>query len=49
MPKGASGTVPVSINPAEWAQTPALGAMIVTLDNKAGEQEAALLPLALKP
>ena len=49
MPKGASGAVPVRINPAEWAQTPALGAMVVTLDNKAGKEEAALLPLELKP
>jgi len=49
VPVGASGTVPVSINPTEWAQTPALGTMIVTLDNSAGKGEAALLPLALKP
>jgi len=49
VPKGASGTVPVTINPTEWAQTPALGSMIVTLDNKAGAGEAALLPLALNP
>jgi hypothetical protein len=49
LPKGASGTVPVTINPTEWAQTPALGEMIVTLDNKAGAGEAALLPLQLNP
>jgi len=49
VPKGASGTVPVTINPAEWAQTPALGEMIVTLDNAAGKGEAALLPLTLTP
>src|SRR5262249_11280660 len=49
VPKGASGAVPVTINPAEWAQTPALGTMIVTLDNKSGKGEAALLPLALNP
>jgi minor extracellular serine protease Vpr len=49
VPVGASGSVPVSINPAEWAQTPALGSMVVTLDNKAGQEEAALLPLQLKP
>ena len=49
MPKGASGAVPITITPAEWAQTPALGTMIVTLDNKAGKEEAALLPLELKP
>jgi subtilisin family serine protease len=49
VPQGATGTDPVSINPSEWAQTPALGTMIVTLDNKAGAGEAALLPLQLKP
>jgi minor extracellular serine protease Vpr len=49
VPKGASVAVPVSINPTEWAQTPALGEMIVTLDNAAGKGEAALLPLALTP
>jgi hypothetical protein len=49
VPVGATGTVPVSINPTEWAQTPALGAMVVTLDNKAGKDEAALLPLELMP
>ena len=48
VPMGASGGVPVSIDPAEWALTPALGAMIVSLDNKAGKEEAALLPLELK-
>jgi hypothetical protein len=49
VPVGASGTVQVSINPAEWALTPARGAMVVTLDNKAGKEEAALLPLQLRP
>ena len=49
VPVGASLAVPVSINPTEWAQTPALGEMIVTLDNAAGKGEAALLPLALNP
>ena len=48
VPKGASGAIPITITPAEWAMTPALGAMVVTLDNKAGKEEAALLPLELK-
>jgi hypothetical protein len=48
IPVGAAGAVPVAINPAEWAQTPALGSMIVSLDNKAGTDEAALMPLELK-
>jgi hypothetical protein len=47
--KGESLAVPITINPAEWAQTPALGTMIVTLDNTAGQGEAALLPLVLNP
>jgi hypothetical protein len=46
---GGTATSSVSINPTEWALTPALGEMIVTLDNKAGKEEAALLPLELKP
>ena len=46
--RGASGDVPVEITPAEWAQTPALGVMIVSLDNKAGKEEATLLGLILK-
>jgi minor extracellular serine protease Vpr len=36
-------TVPVSINPAEWAKTPALGLMVVTEDNKAGREQAQLI------
>ncbi len=35
-----TATVPISRNAAEWALTPALGLMIVTLDNKAGTDEA---------
>ena len=40
VPPGGTATEPISINPAEWALTPALGLMIVTLDNKAGTEEA---------
>jgi minor extracellular serine protease Vpr len=47
VPTGASGGVPVTINPTEWAQTPALGVMVVSLDNRAGKDEAALLGLEL--
>jgi minor extracellular serine protease Vpr len=46
---GGSATVPITVNPTEWALTPALGVMAVSLDNKAGQDEAALLPLQLKP
>jgi minor extracellular serine protease Vpr len=40
---GASATSNVSINAAEWAMTPALGAMVVTKDNKNGKDEATLI------
>jgi hypothetical protein len=43
VPVGASGTVPVSIDRTEFASTPALGLMIVVLDNSAGRGEALLL------
>ena len=41
----ATATEPVSINAAEFAQTPALGIMSVTQDNKAGADEADLVKL----
>ena len=41
-PNGTA-TEPISINPTEWALTPALGLMIVTQDNKAGADEAQLI------
>jgi len=44
---GATATTPVTINPAEWALTPALGSMVVSTDNKAGKDEAQLLGLSL--
>ena len=37
---GGTATEPISINAAEWALTPALGLMIVTLDNRWGTDEA---------
>lgn len=43
VPAGGSVSVPVSIDAAEWASTPALGSMIVTLDNYAGARQAMLL------
>jgi hypothetical protein len=42
---GAVEFVPVALDPAEQAITPALGHMIVTLDNRSGSREAALIPL----
>ncbi len=45
---GGSVSVPISINAAEWALTPALGSMFVTLDNKGGKEEATLLEVKPK-
>jgi subtilisin family serine protease len=45
----ATATTPVSIDPAEWANTPALGLMIVVLDNPSGTAEARLLPVSSNP
>ncbi len=36
--------VPLSINAAEWPNSPALGVMIVSRDNFSGDQQAQLLP-----
>lgn len=41
---GGAASIPVSIDPAEWAQTPALGLMVVTPDNFSGAAQAHLLP-----
>ena len=40
----ATVTVPISVNPAEFGTTPALGVMIIAQDNKNGAPEARLLP-----
>ncbi len=40
----ATVAVPISIDPAEFGMTPALGVMIVAQDNRNGAQEARLLP-----
>jgi len=40
---GASASVPVSIDQKEFARTPALGAMVVSLDNMTKDDEQALL------
>jgi minor extracellular serine protease Vpr len=39
----ATATVPVAVDPAEWARTPALGLMVVTEDNRAGAPQARLI------
>jgi minor extracellular serine protease Vpr len=38
-------SVVISVNSAEAAKTPPLGVMVVTFDNKAGKDEAELIPL----
>jgi minor extracellular serine protease Vpr len=47
VPVGGSAMVPITITPTEWALTPALGVMVVSLDNRAGRDETELLPLRL--
>jgi minor extracellular serine protease Vpr len=44
---GASASTTITINPTEWAKTPALGVMILATDNKAGADEALEIPLSL--
>ena len=39
----ATATVPVTVDPVEWAKTPALGLMVVTEDNRAGAPQARLI------
>ena len=46
-PGGAAGAT-VSVN-AEWANTPALGLMVVAPDNKSGASQALLLPAVSPP
>jgi subtilisin family serine protease len=43
---GASATTDVTINAAEWAQTPARGLMVIQQDNASGELEAKLIPMS---
>lgn len=42
---GGAGSVPISVDPVEWALTPAKGIMVHTLDNKSGAEEAQLIPV----
>jgi minor extracellular serine protease Vpr len=45
---GASANNLVSIDPAEWALSPAKGLLIVTADNKSGAKEADLIEIPKK-
>jgi minor extracellular serine protease Vpr len=47
-PGATDATTPISVNSAEWARTPALGLMVVTLDNKSGGDEAQLIKVEVK-
>jgi minor extracellular serine protease Vpr len=40
----AFATTTVTIDPAEWKLTPALGLMVVVQDNRAGERQAQIVP-----
>jgi minor extracellular serine protease Vpr len=43
---GGSVNVPITVDPVEFAKTPALGVMVVTEDNAAGSSQAHLLGLS---
>lgn len=43
VPPGVSGAVPVAIDPVQWASAPALGLMVVSVDNASGPAQAQLL------
>jgi hypothetical protein len=47
-PGGSDTSNGIAVNSAEFALTPALGLMVVTLDNASGEPEAQLIDLKLK-
>jgi minor extracellular serine protease Vpr len=46
---GKSATLPLSVNVALQATTPSLGWMIVSLDNRNGAAQAALVPVGKLP
>jgi subtilisin family serine protease len=46
---GASASLPISVTPALQATTPALGWMVVSLDNANGAAQAALIPVGKVP
>ena len=43
---GGSASTDVTINPTEWALTPARGLMVVVTDNASGEAEAELIEMS---
>lgn len=48
VPPGGEASTTISINPAEWALTPAMGIMVVGVDDKAGQEEADTVAMGLK-
>jgi subtilisin family serine protease len=47
-PGGSDASNAIAVDSAEWALTPALGLMVVTLDNANGDSQAQLIPVKLK-
>jgi len=47
-PGGTDTSNVIAVDPAEWKLTPAKGLMIVTLDNRSGEDEAQLVDIDFK-
>ena len=47
-PGSSDASTTIAVNSAEAALTPALGLMVVTLDNKSGADEAQLIPVDVK-
>lgn len=43
----ASETVPITVDVAEWAQTPARGVMVVSQDNRNGQDEARVIEVTV--
>jgi subtilisin family serine protease len=48
-PGGTDTTNVITVDSTEWALTPALGLMVVTLDNASGPNEAQLIDLKVQP
>ena len=44
---GQTATTPITVNPTEWARTPAKGIMVVVQDNESGKSEADLLEVKI--
>ena len=47
-PNGSDTSNAIAVNSAEFALTPALGLMVVTLDNQSGAPQAQLIPVSVK-